>query len=86
MISKCEDCEYSILIADLMVTLDSADVFVLKIWMGGKELPFIFDDEHDICFLQEGIRAEKGTRVNYIFYDTIDNIQVLKNDNKRMAD
>ena len=85
MIQKCEDCEYSILIADLMVTLDSADEFVMKVWIGGKEIPFIFDDEHTITFLQEGIKAEKKNRVNYIFYDSIDNVMVIKNEDKRMA-
>ena len=85
MIRKCDDCEYSVLIADLMVTLDRADQFILKIWTGGKELAFIFDDEHTLTFLQEGIKAEKGNRVNYIFYDTIDNIMVMRNANERLV-
>lgn len=79
MIRKCDDCEYAVLIADLMVTLDKLDEFLLKIWTGGKELAFIFDDEHDLTFLQEGIKAEKDNRVNYIFYDQIDNIMVITN-------
>ena len=90
-IKKCEDCEYSVLIADLMVTLDSMDVFLLKIWTGGKELPFEFTEEHELVFLQEGIRTQRTTElfgesrtsVGYIFYDTIDNIQVFDYDNDR---
>jgi hypothetical protein len=77
MIQKCDDCEYALAIADLMVTLDSLDFFVLKIWIGGRELPFKFDAEHTLTFLQEGIRAEKDNRINYVFYDSIDNIMVI---------
>ena len=85
MIRKCDDCEYTVLIADLMVTLDKLDDFILKIWIGGKELAFIFDEEHDLIFLQEGIKAEKDNRVNYIFYDQIDNIMVISNANKNLV-
>ncbi len=78
MISKMNDNEYSFIIADLMVTLDGLKDFVVKFWICGRELPFIFDEESDFCFMQEGIRIEKDNRVNYIFYDSIDNVQVLK--------
>ena len=37
MIYKAEDCEYTILIADLMVTLDSLDEFIIKLWIGSKD-------------------------------------------------
>lgn len=77
MIYKAEDCEYTILIADLMVTLDSLDEFIIKLWIGSKDLPFKFDNTSDFHFLQEGIRVETDNRINYIFYDTIDSIQVI---------
>ena len=81
-IHKQDDCEYTFLIADLMTTLSFADKFVCKIWTGGKELPFIFDDEHTMLFLQEGIRASKGNRINYVLYDTIDNVQIFIDENR----
>lgn len=77
MIYKAEDCEYTVLIADLMVTLDSLKKFTLKIWVGSKDLPFKFDETSDLQFLQEGIKVETEDRIIYIFYDTIDSIQVI---------
>lgn len=78
MISKLEENEYTYLIADLMITLDQADEFVVKFWISGNDLPFSFTDRADFCFMQEGVRIEVDGRVNYLFYDNIDNIQVLK--------
>lgn len=76
-VSKVDDNEYTFLIADLMITLDQSDEFVVKFWICGRELPFTFTDRADFCFMQEGIRIEVDKRVNYIYYDSIDNIQVL---------
>ena len=78
MIKVCDDCEYTILIADLIETLASLDEFILKIWITGTELPFTCDDRMDLDFLQEGIRFSNENVVLYIFYDTIATIKVVK--------
>ena len=54
-VSKVDDNEYTFLIADLMITLDQSDDFVVKFWICGRELPFTFTDRADFCFMQEGI-------------------------------
>ena len=77
MISVCQDCEYTVLIADLIETLSAMDKFVLRIWIGNNELPFLFNHEYDIKFLQEGIRIQKMNVVEYIFYDVITELRVI---------
>ena len=77
MISLCDDCEYTILIADLIETLASMKKFVLRIWIGSNELPLMFNHEYDVKFLQEGIRIQKNNVVEYIFYDVITEVRVI---------
>ena len=76
MIAKCEDCEYTITIADLMVTLDYLDKFELKIWIRGSELPMIFTHEDDFKFLQESLKVVSESAIEYIFYDVIDLVRI----------
>lgn len=82
MISLCEDCEYTITIADLIATLmtkeKEGESYQLKIWYSNTELPFIFDSDCLFDFLQEGLRVEDKTGIRYVFYDLITSIEVLK--------
>lgn len=82
MIELCDDCEYTILIADLISTLMTYDKhdtkFQLNIWITGSELPFEFDCTNHFDFLQEGLRVETRDRIVYLFYDIISEIEVLK--------
>lgn len=77
MISVCDDCEYTVTIADLIETLAGLDKYLLKIWVTGSELPFGFDHEYDLHFLQESIRIQRGNVVEYIFYDLISYVRVI---------
>ena len=82
MIELCDDCDYTILVADLIATLMTMDkdnqVFTLKIWITGSELPFEFESYNHFDFLQEGIRVESNERIVYLFYDIISQIEVIK--------
>ena len=82
MIEVCDDCEYTVLIADLIATLMTKDKhdesFILKIWITGSELPFEFDSSNHFDFLQEGIRIETKERIVYLFYDILTQVEVLK--------
>ena len=74
-IRKMNDNEYSFIVADLMVTLDSLDEYVLHIRVG--EYDFYFDESYDLVFMQEGIRASKDGRINYLLYELMELIQVI---------
>jgi len=80
MIDVCDDCEYTITIADLIETLASCDKFVIRIWLTGSELPFVYNQNHDFIFLQESIRICDGRSVMYIFYDMISYVRVINED------
>ena len=76
MISKVDNNEYSFMIADFMVTLDSLDTYGLHIRVG--EYDFNFDETYDLQFMQEGIRAEKDGRINYLLYELMELFQLIK--------
>lgn len=76
MIAKCDDCEYSITIADLMVTLSQLDEFNLKIWITGSELAFEYSEKDDFKFLQESLKVVTATAIEYIFYDIIQLVRI----------
>ena len=76
MIAKCEDCDYTISIADLMVTLSQLDKFELKIWITGTELPFEYSEKDDFKFLQESLKIVTDSAVEYIFYDIINLVRI----------
>lgn len=82
MIEVCDDCDYTVLIADLIATLMTYDKdkkpFILKIWINGTELPFEFDCSSHFDFLQEGLRVETNERIVYLFYDILSEVEVLK--------
>lgn len=74
-IRKMNDNEYSFIVADLMVTLDSLKEYILHIRVG--EYDFNFDETYDLVFMQEGIRASKDGRINYLLYELMELIQVI---------
>lgn len=82
MIELCDDCDYTILVADLIATLMTMDKddkqFTLKIWITGSELPFEFDCSSHFDFLQEGLRVETNEKIIYLFYDIWSEVEVLK--------
>lgn len=82
MIEVCDDCDYTVLIADLIATLGTYDKenkpFTLNIWITGSELPFEFDCSSHFDFLQEGLRVETNERIVYLFYDILSEVEVLK--------
>ena len=83
MIYKHNDCEYSLTIADLMVTLDQLKYFKLSIWIRGTEMPYKFHQYWDFEFLQESVKctmgdAMKDNKIIYILYDEISAIEVEK--------
>ena len=71
MISIAEDNEFSIVIADFIETLAGTDMFVIKIWINGNELPLSYNHWCNFYFMQEGFRVDTGKRIEWIFYDTI---------------
>lgn len=82
MIELCDDCDYTILIADLIATLitfeKDKESFELKIWYSNTEIPFLFDSDSLFSFLQEGLRVEYNSKITYLFYDLITSIEVIK--------
>ncbi len=79
MIQVCDDCEYTILIADLIESLARSDSFLLRIWVSGSEISYDFRSfEKDFKFLQEGLKISDEEMIDYIFYDTIVSIKVIK--------
>ena len=76
MIAKCDDCEYTVSIADLMSTLSFLDKFTLKIWISGSELPFEYTEADDFKFLQESLKIMTDTAIEYIFYDIIQLVRI----------
>ena len=70
-ISVAEDNEFTILIGDFIKTLAGTDRFVLKVWITGSEVPYIFTDEDKFYFMQEGFRVSQGKHIDWFFYDNI---------------
>jgi len=77
MISVCDDCDYTVLIADLIETLAGLDKFVLRIWVSGSEISYDFESDNDFKFLQEGLKVSNKDMTDYIFYDTIVSVKVI---------
>lgn len=82
MIELCDDCEYTVLFADLIATLMTYDKhdesFTVKIWIANSEIPYKFESYCHFDFLQEGLRVESNTNIIYIFYDLITLVEVVK--------
>lgn len=77
-VTKTLDCEYLVIIADLMVLLDSLDKFTVLIWLNGVEKPFKYDSTSDFNFMTEGIRIDSDNHHSILFYDNMVNIQVIE--------
>ena len=75
-ITLCDDCEFSILVADLIKTINDTSKFLLKIWLRGTELSFNYSDEWDYHFMQEGVRIMNNEQIDWIFYDEIAFVRV----------
>lgn len=71
MITLCEECEYTHMIADLIETLGGLEKFTLKIWISNSEIPLTLNEVCDYHFMQEGIRIRNSWQVGYLFYDMI---------------
>ena len=76
MIAKCEDCEYTVTIADLMVTLSKLEKFNLRLWVTGSELPLEYSEKDDFKFLQESLKVVTDSAIEYIYYDIITLVRV----------
>ena len=75
-ITLCDDCEFSILVADLIKTINDTSKFLLKIWLRGTELSFDYSDEWNYHFMQEGVRIMNNEQIDWIFYDEIAFVRV----------
>lgn len=80
MIELCDDCEFTILFADLIGTLSALEKadesFALCIWVSNRDLPFRFESDLHFEFLQEGLRIDDGKFITYLFYDIMEQIMV----------
>lgn len=66
-----DDCEFTVLIADLIKFLASHERFTVRIWISGSEIAYSYTDKSDFLFLQEGVRVDTGEWTDYLYYDTI---------------
>lgn len=78
-----DDCEYTVLISDLIITLDKLVKdgvdFKINFWITNNELPISFLGRNcDFLFIQEGVKITDNGYVYYIFYDTIEHIVVME--------
>lgn len=78
MISVCDECEYSTLIADLIVFLGNLKKFKMRIWVSHSELPFTFNEMWEFHFLQEGMRASNSDKTLYLCYDLISLVELYE--------
>ena len=76
-IDVCDECEFTIIITNLILTLSKLDNFKLLIWDVGRDLPHKYSDDCDFMFLQEGMRVRTDKTIEYIYYDTIEHIEVI---------
>ncbi|WP_458456497.1 hypothetical protein [Methanobrevibacter sp.] len=81
MIHTCSECEYTVLVADLITTLMTFEkdnkLFLLKIWYNNRDLPFKFNNDCVFEFLQEGIRIDTmNNEILYLWYDAIECFKV----------
>lgn len=77
MITLEEDNEYSVIIADLIETLSATNKFELKIWIRGTEIPYIYYDDCNFHFMQEGVRIMVDNRIDWMFYDEIATVRCI---------
>lgn len=71
--------EYPELIEELISDLYSGEsVKSINIWCG-VEIPYNFDNQFSLDFLQDGLKAINEDRIYYIYYDTITGLMVELN-------
>lgn len=71
--------EYPELIEELISDLYSDDpVKSINIWCG-VEIPYNFDNQFSLDFLQDGLKSINGDCIYYIYYDTITGLMVELN-------
>lgn len=81
---KVEDNDYAILIANVMTTLDGLKEFTIKFWIGAVELPFTYYGTiSDFEFMQEGVKITTHNAHMFLWYDTINAIKVVEDENER---
>ena len=72
--------EYVSLVADVIAvlsTMDKAgDKYLLKVWYNNCDLPFEFDSNCFIEFLQEGLKVDDAMCIKYLWYDSIEAFMV----------
>ena len=78
MIDVCDDCEYTVSMANLIETLAKLDSFTIQLWINNIEIPLKFTQDDDFLFLQESIRIENDLGVAYVLYDMITHMEVIK--------
>ena len=76
MITVHDDSEFTILIADFIETLAKTERFQLRVWISGSELPIPLDETCIFHFMQEGFRVTIGNKILWIFYDTINSMEL----------
>ena len=68
--------EYPELIEELISDLSYSDSFEsINIWCG-VEIPYNFDNQSILEFLQDGLKVTKEDCIYYIYYDTITGLMV----------
>ena len=75
-IKVADDNDFTVLIADFIETLSGTDKFVLKIWITGSEIPYVFHYDDHFYFMQEGFRVDNGERIDWFFYDNIVSVRL----------
>lgn len=78
MISVEDECEYTTLIADLILQLSEIHDFKISFWIGDNVPVTANSKDNTFHFLQEGIRISGINIVAYVWYDTITMIKVEK--------
>ena len=77
MIGLDKDSEYTLFIKDFIETLSKTEKFVLKVWVSGSELPYIYDESHHFYFMEGGFRVMDNHYIDYHFYDTITGLRII---------
>ena len=85
-ISIADDNDFTIIIADLIETLAGTSKFVLKIWITGSEVPYLFTDEDKFYFMQEGFRVSQKKHIDWFFYDNIVSVRLHYDKIGRLVD
>lgn len=75
-ISLEKDNEFTVLIADFIETLAGTGRFILKVWITGSEIPYVYTEKDNFHFMQEGFRVDDGERIDWFFYDTIASVRL----------